>query len=209
MTPYPKAGDPNPTVKLGVVNAAGGDIQWVDTYKYPAEDLLIVRVGWFPDGNKVWYQAQNREQTFLDLNSASASDGKSATVFRETSKAWVEVVDEGLRWLKDGSFLWLSSRDGWEHIYHYGADGKLIKQVTAGEWDVRSLDEVDEGKGVIYFTSSQHSPIANQSYSIQLNGSPQPRDDDGRESSRRFQFKHYTLHRLLERRKHAVAGEAL
>ena len=44
---------------------------WVDTYKYPAEDLLIVRVGWFPDGKKVWYQAQNREQTFLDLNSAN------------------------------------------------------------------------------------------------------------------------------------------
>jgi dipeptidyl-peptidase-4 len=171
MTPYPKAGDANPTVKLGVVNAAGGDIQWVDTYKYPAEDLLIVRVGWFPDGNKVWYQAQNREQTFLDLNSANPSDGKSANVFRENSKAWVEVVDEGLRWLKDGAFLWLSSRDGWQHIYHYGADGKLIKQVTTGEWDVRSLDEVDEGKGIIYFTSSEHSPIANHAYSIKLDGS--------------------------------------
>lgn len=170
MTPYPKAGDPNPTVKLGVVNAAGGDIQWIDTYKYPAEDLLIVRVGWFPEGNKVWYQAQNREQTFLDLNSASPSDGKSANVFRETSNAWVEVADEGLRWLKDGTFLWLSSRDGWQHIYHYGPDGKLIKQVTTGEWDVRSLDEVDEGKGIIYFSSSEHSPIANHSYSIKLSG---------------------------------------
>ena len=171
LTPYPKAGDPNPIVKLGVVNAAGGDVRWVDTSKYRPEDLLIVRVGWFPDGKKVWYQAQNREQTFLDLNSANPDDGKSSNIFRETSKAWVEVVDEGLRWLKDGSFLWLSDRNGWRAIYHYGADGKLIKQVTSGDWDVRSLEEVDEGKGTIYFSASEHSFIANHEYSIALDGS--------------------------------------
>ena len=171
ITPYPKAGDPNPIVKLGVVNAAGGEVRWVDTYKYPDEDRLIVRVGWFPDGRKVWYQVQNREQTFLDLNSASPDDGKSANMFRETTKAWVEVVDEGLRWLKDGSFLWLSDRRGWRHIYHYGADGKLIKQITSGDWDVRSLDSVDEAKGAVYFSASEHSPIANHEYSISLDGS--------------------------------------
>jgi dipeptidyl-peptidase-4 len=171
MTVYPKAGDPNPTVKLGVVDAAGGDVQWVDTYKYPAEDLLIVRVGWFPDGKKVWYQAQNREQTFLDLNSANPDDGKSATLFRETTKAWIGINDDGLRWLKDGSFLWLSDRNGWTHLYHYAADGKLIKQVTSGDWDVRSFDQVDEGKGTIYFSGAEHSPIANHEYSIKLDGS--------------------------------------
>ncbi|MDX6403897.1 MAG: dipeptidyl-peptidase 4 [Blastocatellia bacterium] len=170
-TPYPKAGDPNPIVKLGVVNALGGDVRWVDTYKYPAEDRLIVRVGWQPDGKRVVYQAQNREQSFLDLNSASPDDGKSSTMFRETSKAWVEVVDDGLRYLKDGSFLWLSDRSGWRHIYHYGADGKLIQQVTNGDWDVRSLDEVEEGKGTVYFSASEHSFIANHGYSIKLDGS--------------------------------------
>jgi dipeptidyl-peptidase-4 len=170
-TPYPKAGDPNPIVKLGVVNALGGDVRWVDTYKYPAEDRLIVRVGWQPDGKRVIYQAQNREQSFLDLNSANPDDGKSSTIFRETGKAWVEVVDDGLRYFKDGSFLWLSDRSGWRHIYHYGADGKLIQQVTNGEWDVRSLDEVEEGKGTVYFSASEHSFIANHEYSIKLDGS--------------------------------------
>jgi dipeptidyl-peptidase-4 len=169
-TPYPKAGDPNPIVKLGVVNAGGGEVRWVDTYKYPAEDRLIVRVGWTPDGKRVVYQAQNREQTFLDLNSANPDDGKSTTIFRESGKTWVEVVDEGLRYLKDGSFLWLSDRNGWRHIYHYGANGQLIKQVTTGDWDVRSLDEVDEGKGIVYFSSSEHSPIANHEYTIKLDG---------------------------------------
>jgi dipeptidyl-peptidase-4 len=170
LTPYPKAGDKNPIVKLGVVNAAGGDIHWVDTYKYPAEDLLIVRVGWFPDSKKVWFQAQNREQTFLDLNSANPDDGKSANIFREKTNAWVEAIDDGLQWLNDGSFLWLSDRSGWRHIYHYGADGKLIKQITSGDWDVRSLDKVDEGKGTIYFSGTEHSFIANSEYVIKVDG---------------------------------------
>jgi dipeptidyl-peptidase-4 len=170
-TPYPKTGDPNPIAKLGVVNAAGGEVRWVDTYKYPADDRLIVRVGWTPDGKRVVYQAQNREQTLLDLNSANPDDGKSSTIFRESGKAWVEVIDEGLRYLKDGSFLWLSDRSGWRHIYHYGADGKLIKQVTNGDWDVRSVEEVEEGKGMIYFSASEHSFIANHEYSIKLDGS--------------------------------------
>src|SRR6185369_4624268 len=170
-TPYPKAGDPNPKVKLGVVSAAGGDVRWVDTYKYPAEDLLIVRVGWFPDGKKVWFQAQNREQTFLDLNSVNPDDGKTTNMFRETSKAWVEAIDGGLQWLKDGSFLWLSDRSGWRHIYRYGADGKLIKPVTSGDWDVRSLDEVNETRGNIYFSGAEHSYIANHEYAVKLDGS--------------------------------------
>lgn len=169
-TPYPKAGDPNPIVKLGVVNAAGGDVRWVDTYKYPPEDLLIVRVGWTPDGMKVVYQAQNRSQTFLDLNSANPEDGKSSTMFRETTKAWVEVIDEGLHWLKDGSFLWLSDRDGWRHLYHVSPTTS-IRQVTKGDWDVRSIDAVDEQKGLIYFSASEHSFIANHEYSIKMDGS--------------------------------------
>ena len=169
-TPYPKAGDPNPQVKLGVVSAAGGEVRWVDTYKYPAEDLLIVRVGWFPDSKRIWFQAQNREQTFLDLNSANPDDGKSSNMLRETSKAWVEAIDDGLRWLKDGSFLWLSDRSGWRHIYRYGADGKLIKQVTNGDWDVRSIEEVNEANGNIYFSAAEHSYIANHEYAVKVDG---------------------------------------
>ena len=171
LTPYPKAGDHNPIVKLGVVNASGGDVHWVDTGKYAPEDLLIVRVGWFPDSRKVWFQAQNREQTFLDLNTANPDDGKSANLFREKTSAWVEAIDDGLQSLNDGSFLWLSDRSGWRHIYYYGSDGKLIKQVTSGDWDVRSLDDVDDAKGTIYFSSTEHSFIANSEYAIKLDGS--------------------------------------
>jgi len=168
-TSYPLAGDPNPVVQLGVINASGGPTRWIDTYKYEPSDFLIVRVSWTPDGKKVVYQAQNREQTFLDLNFADPKDGKSNTVMRETSKAWVEVIDNP-HWLKDGSFLWESERNGWRHLYYYGADGKLIRQVTDGKWEVRAFDGVDESKGLVYITTTENSHIAPQPYRIKLDG---------------------------------------
>jgi dipeptidyl-peptidase-4 len=168
-TPYPQAGDPNPLVQLGVVNAAGGPTRWVDNSKYTPADFLIVRVSWSPDSSRVVYQAQNREQTFLDLNFADPATGKVDTGFRETSKTWVEAIDNP-SWLKDGSFLWQSARNGWRHLYHYDRDGKLLRQVTDGPWEVRSIDNVDELKGVIYFSGTEHSHIALQTYQIKLDG---------------------------------------
>jgi dipeptidyl-peptidase-4 len=169
VTPYPKAGDPNPVVQLGVVNAAGGATRWIDTYKYQPSDLLIVRVTWTPDGKKVVYQAQNREQTFLDLNFADAVDGKSNTILHETAKAWVGINDNP-NFLKDGSFLWQSERTGWDHFYHYSAEGKLLRQVTDGRWEVSSFERIDEDKGFLYFTATEHSPIAPQAYRVKLDG---------------------------------------
>ncbi len=170
VTAYPKAGDPNPIVKLGVVNAAGGEIRWIDTFKYQPEDFLISRVTWTPDGEKIVYQAQNREQTFLDVNFADPRNGKSSNVIHETSKAWVAINEQPI-WLKDGSFIWASERNGWEHLYHYSADGKLLRQITDGKWEVRSIEGVDEANGYIYFTATEHSHIAPQGYRIKLNGS--------------------------------------
>jgi dipeptidyl-peptidase-4 len=170
VTAYPQAGDPNPIVKLGVVNAAGGDIRWIDTFKYQPEDFLISRVTWTPDGEKVVYQAQNREQTFLDVNFADPRNGKSSNVIHETSKAWVAINEQPI-WLKDGSFIWASERNGWEHLYHYSSDGKLLRQITDGKWEVRSIEGVDEANGYLYFTATEHSHIAPQGYRVKLDGS--------------------------------------
>jgi dipeptidyl-peptidase-4 len=170
VTPYPKAGDPNPLVKLGVVSAAGGQTSWMDTYKYQPADFLIVRVTWTPDSKKVVYQAQNREQTFLDLNFANAKTGMVTTAFRETSKAWVIVIDNPC-WLKDGSFIWQSERNGWHHLYHYAPDGRLLRQITNGKWELRSFHGVDQTNGLIYFTGTEYSQIAPQAYRVKLDGS--------------------------------------
>ena len=189
---YPQAGDPNPLVKLGIADIGktqlpgprqipklgvklpptlqrfGDSVKFADTSNYVPEDLLIVRVAWAPDSRSVTFQAQNREQTYLDLNSVSL-DGKVRGLIKETSPAWVGV-NENPFFLNDGSFVWASERDGWEHLYHYSADGKLIRRLTEGKWEVRNVYGVDEKGGFVYFSSIKDSAIAENIYRVPLAG---------------------------------------
>jgi dipeptidyl-peptidase 4 len=167
---YPKPGDPNPRARLGVVRSSGGPVQWVDTGTYSAHEHLIVDVNWTPDSRRVVHQVQDREQTWLDLNLADPRTGASQTLFRETTKAWVDR-HESPTWLKDGSFLWFSERAGWKHLYHYQPDGALERQVTAGEWEARTLHGVDEAGGWVYFAGTERSPIGADLYRVRLDGS--------------------------------------
>ncbi|BBM85743.1 S9 family peptidase [Candidatus Uabimicrobium amorphum] len=170
VTSYPKAGDPNPSVRLGVINVAGGSTTWIDTFKYEAQAFLIVQVGWLPDSERVYYKLQNREQTWLDFNIAQSGSGKSTTVLRETSSAWVRV-NEAPIWLADDQFLWCSDRSGFKHLYLYKTDGKLIKQLTTGEWEIKRVYGYDEKHQRIYFSANKDSSIADHSYYTDIKSS--------------------------------------
>jgi len=169
VTDYPKAGDPNPKVKLGVSRVTGSAPLWVDLSSYSAIDFLIVNVDWTPASSEVVFQLQNREQTWLDLNVANAASGQPRRILRETTKAWVNE-NGNPAWLKDGSFLWFSERSGFKHLYRYRTDGTLVRQVTTGRWDVRALYGVDESNGLVYFPSSERSAIGTDLYRISLDG---------------------------------------
>jgi dipeptidyl-peptidase-4 len=169
VTDYPKAGDPNPLVKLGVARAAGGDPSWVDLSAYSATEFLIVNVAWSPDSQQVVHQVQDREQTWLDLNFAEVSNGRTRRVLRETTSAWVNENGNPV-WLKDGSFLWFSERSGFKHLYRYNTSGEMVRQITTGRWEVRTLFGVDEANGFIYFSSPERSSIATDIYRIRLDG---------------------------------------
>ena len=165
---YPKAGDPNPRVKLFVVPASGGPRVEADVERYSSGEFLIVNVAWRRDGKALTYQVQNREQTWLDLLTASPASGKSRALIRETSKAWVDPL-AAPTWLGDGSFLWQSERTGFRHLYHYAADGTLIRPLTSGEWEVRELHGVDERHA--YVSGTERSPIGRDVYRVRLDGS--------------------------------------
>ena len=178
VTDYPKAGDPNPGVRLGVVAAAGGSIVWSDASAYADTEILIVEVSWTPDSRHVEHQVQNREQTWLDMNLADASSGRTRTLLRETTKAWVNNLGAPV-WLKDGSFLWLSERTGFKHLYRYRDSGAgqatLAGAVTAGRWDVKRFHGVDEARGLVYFSSPEPSALDLQVYRIGLDGANRTR----------------------------------
>ena len=156
---YPKPGDPNPHVKLGVVPADGtASPTFLDLNGAKADDTLIARVGWVPGEKPVPFAyVQNRVQTKLDFVTWPA--GKPTVLFAEKSPAWVEDLGEPT-FLRDGSFLILSERTGWKHIYRYAADGKLIGPVTDGKWEVKAIERVDQASGDVYFTAAKVRPTA-------------------------------------------------
>jgi dipeptidyl-peptidase-4 len=170
VTDYPKAGDPNPDVRLGIADVAGAEPAWVDLSRYEGTDILIVNVDWTPDSREVVHQVQDREQTWLDLNLADAGSGRGRRVLRETTKAWVSENGNPV-WLGSGDFLWFSERSGFKHLYRYQRDGTLVRQVTSGRWDVRTLYGVDEKNGVLYFAAPERSPLDTDVYRIALDGS--------------------------------------
>ena len=166
VTPYPKAGDPNPIARLLSVAVSGAPP--VDM-PLGSDDLLIVNVDWTPDSKDVVYQLQNREQTWLDLTETPRDGGTPKTLIHETSKAWVNRGENPV-WLEDGSFLWLSERSGFQHIDHYAADGTLKRQVTNGDWEARTLHGIDKQDEWIYFSGTERTVIGTDVYRVRLDG---------------------------------------
>ena len=155
---YPKAGDPNPLVKLGVVPVVGGHVQWVDLAKYSAIEFLIVNVGWTPDSSHVVYQVQNREQYWLDVNIVTPSGQAPKTLFRETTKAWVDPI--GRADMAEGRIVPVDSATdpaGGISIAT-STDGTHGGPVTHGEWDIRAFHGVDEPGGWIVFLGRRTKP---------------------------------------------------
>jgi dipeptidyl aminopeptidase/acylaminoacyl peptidase len=170
VSPYPKAGEPNPKVNIGVVSAAGGEVRWIDLDTYTEGTYLVTRLGWMPDSEKIYFCVQDRAQTWLDFNVAPKSPGETSRLFRETTQAWVEPPDS-LKFLADQSFLLLSERTGWKHLYLYDGSGQLKHAVTAGEWEARRLHQVDEKNGWIYISATRDSHIAENLYRVKIDGS--------------------------------------
>ncbi|WP_169975975.1 DPP IV N-terminal domain-containing protein [Tautonia rosea] len=166
-TPYPFAGDPNPRVALGIVAARGGEPKYTDLSRYLDDSFLVSHVGWFPDGKSALAYVQNRTQTWLDVLRVPISGEAPSKLFRDQTEAWITSPGDPIV-LPDETFLWLSERDGWQHLYHYEGDGTLIKQVTMGEWEVRKVEHVDPEARVVFVTGTMDSHIAENFYRVSI-----------------------------------------
>ena len=166
---WPKAGDPNPTVALGIARTSDGQVTRVDLGAYEGIEFLIVRVGWTPAG-RCLFMVQDRIQTWCDVSVADPDTGAVETLFRENSETWVDRPSEP-RWLADGTFLWESARTGYDHLYHYRADGTLIRPVTAGDWALTGVTAVDEEAGTVTFRATEGGAVNVNHYRVNLDGS--------------------------------------
>jgi dipeptidyl-peptidase 4 len=165
---YPKPGDPNPEVRIGIIDAASQAVQWTDVATGP--DSYIVRVNWLGDGSAIAIEKMNRAQDHLTLLFVDAQTGKSNVVFDESSPTWVNDTYAKYFYEKRRQFLWGSERDGHMHLYLYNLDGNPIRQLTKGDWEVIDLAGVDEKKKRVYFTANQGSVLEQHLYRINEDG---------------------------------------
>jgi dipeptidyl-peptidase 4 len=175
---YPKVGDPNPVVKLGVTDAGGGKLRWLSL---PGdENTYIPRFGWVSDG-VVWAEVENRTQDKLDLYFVDAKSGKSKIVLtEETPGAWIDFEHVEVKFLKSKpQFLWPSWRDGNMHIYLYSfdkanpmaADAKLERQLEKGDYEVLGIEGADEASDTVFFEANRDDPRQEHIYSVKMDGS--------------------------------------
>jgi dipeptidyl-peptidase 4 len=173
---YPKVGDANPVVKLGIVESDKDKVRWISLTH--DEDDYIPRFGWVREG-VVWAEVLNRSQNQMDLYFVDSKTGKTTKVLTESSPgAWVNVNDD-FNILKPGNrFLWTSWRDGHTHLYLYSFDkqdplaaaAKLELQLTQGDFDVMGVAGVDEDAGKVFFSSNKDDPRQRQIFSVKLDG---------------------------------------
>ena len=170
--PYPKAGTTNSAVRIGVVDADGGRTRWMKTPGDP-RDTYLARLDWI-DSQTIAMQQLNRLQNQNDFLFGDASTGDVRRVFRDESKTWVEVMDE-VPWIDKGrAFLWLSERDGWQHVYRVPREGGHGTLITKFDEDVTDYVGVDEAGGWLYFLASPNNATQRYLYRSRLDGSSTP-----------------------------------
>jgi dipeptidyl-peptidase-4 len=173
---FPQAGEANPIVRVGIVPVTGGETRWLDTGS--DTNVYIARVNWTPDSKHIAIQRLNRGQTRLDLMMFDSASGASSTILTDTDKYWINLSDD-LHFFADGQrFLWTSERSGYRHIYLYDISGKLLKQLTSGDWAVTGVEGfgpqstnglvVDERHGYVYFLSNKNNAVESHLFRVSV-----------------------------------------
>ena len=174
---YPKVGEPPSIVKIGIVNAEGGETKWMDI-PGDARQHYLPRMEWTTDNSSVIVQQLNRKQNESKIFICNPSTGAAANIYTENDKAWIDIKSRwndddptGWDWIDNGkSFLWVSEKDGWRHIYRITADGKKETLLTKGEYDIETISAVDEKNDYVYFIASPQNAVQRYLYRTKMDG---------------------------------------
>ena len=172
----PQPGDSNPRARVAVTDVKSGKRVWLD----PGEpgEFYIPRVYWTSRPDTLAMITLDRPQQVMKLYFFDVNSGGKRLVMTETSKTWIDVYDfyagiQDMMSFPEGSheFFWISDRDGWQHVYRYDYSGKLINQVTHGNWSVTRIEGLDPKSQTMYYSSTEVSPLQRQLSAIKFDGS--------------------------------------
>jgi len=168
---YPKAGTTNSAVRVGVVEIESTETVWVKLQGDPRQNY-VPQMDWADNSEQLIIQYVNRLQNRNRVLLANAADGSVEHVFTDSDDAWVDVNTD-VKWLEDGRyFTWLSERDGWRHLYLVSRDGKDVRLVTPGDFDIIKVDHIDTADGWVYYTASPDDSAARFLFRSPLTGEP-------------------------------------
>lgn len=172
--PYPRVGDTNPTVRIGVIDLTTQAKQWM---KVDLGDGYIPRIYWTSQEGQLALVHLNRKQNDMRLFLANVRTGEARQIMEEKAPTWVDIFDffaniNHLLYFPAGvsEFYWLSDRDGFAHLYRYDYSGKLLNRVTSGPWEVSYVHHIDPKSRKVYFTSTEASPLERQLFVIDTDG---------------------------------------
>jgi dipeptidyl-peptidase 4 len=167
---YPVAGEPPSPYKIGVMDIATAQTKWMNIPTDPLWRSYVPRMEWAGNNNELIIQHLNRKQNQSDLMLCNVTIGSSQIIYSEKDSAWIDLLN-GWEWLKDGKeFLWESEKDGWRHLYRITRDGKKETLITAGNYDVMSVECIDEKNGYVYFDASPTNATQKYLYRAKLDG---------------------------------------
>jgi len=171
--PYPLAGTANSAVRIGVVPAAGGATQWMRVPGEPRQHYLA-RMEWAGNSAELIMEQLNRKQNQAAIFLAQAASGATRKIFQDQDEAFLDYNTE-LRALGGGQeYLWISESSGWRHVYRLARENGGLKPVTHGNWEIASVQEVDEKGGWVYVMASPENSTQRYLYRARLDGSGQP-----------------------------------
>ncbi|MFT3683156.1 MAG: alpha/beta fold hydrolase [Ferruginibacter sp.] len=179
QTPYPKAGEAIPKVDVFIYNEKYEILTKVDVGINP--DQYITGITWSKDGSNLFVQRLNRKQTQLDILKAETKTGSTEVIYTETKPDYIKVNPENCFYVANkNSLLWLSEKNGYNHIYEINLQTQKDTQITKGDWEVFSINAVDEDAGVIYYTANETSPENRNVYKVNFNGTDRARLADSK-----------------------------
>ena len=178
--PYPFAGGPNATVRVGVVAATGGETTWMDTGD---DDSYLAAVHW-PKGGTLVVEIESRDQRRLEVVAFDVSTGEGRRLHTETGEPYLNLHQDYRR-LETGEWLWSSERTGYRHLELRSPAGELVRVLTSGPWQVDALEEVDEASETVYFTGTKDGATERHLYAVPLGRRVPPPHPRARHASRR------------------------
>jgi dipeptidyl-peptidase-4 len=183
---FPKPGEKNSSCRIGAVSAEGGKTRW---FQVPGDssDNYIPQMDWAGNSDEILFQHLNRLQNRNEVMMGNASTGRVQLIMTDKDETWVHVVPD-IHWLNNAqNFLWMSERDGWRHVYLVSRSGDDIRVLTPGDYDVESIEGVNEKEGWLYYIASPDNPTQRYLYIAALDGGVKseritPHDQEGTHS---------------------------